>query len=135
MTLTLNHRIASTTTLLIADFMWIGLFMSPRYGTMIKNIQNKPMKVNLISAFLSYFLMVVGLNMFVLPLLDLDNINVKNCLMTGFLFGIIVYGVYDFTCGAVLQDWDFKLALFDILWGGFVYFISCYLLKYIEKTK
>ena len=29
----------------------------------------------------------------------------------------------------------FKLALFDILWGGFVYFISCYLLKYIEKTK
>ena len=27
----------------------------------------------------------------------------------------------------ILQKWDMKLALYDILWGGFVYFISAYL--------
>ena len=35
--------------------------------------------------------------------------------------------IYDFTAAAVLKDWDIKLALLDILWGSFVFFISAYI--------
>ena len=99
--------------------------MGSQYSVLVKNIQGSNMKTNIIYGFFAYFLMVIGLNNFVLPKLDTQNINFKSCLSSGFLFGIIVYGVYDFTCAAVLKDWDIKLALIDILWGGIVYFMAC----------
>ena len=73
---------------------------------------------------LAYLLMIVGLQVFVIP-----NINPRKLLTSslkyGFLFGIILYGVYDLTAGAVFKKWDFKLATMDILWGGLVYFLTC----------
>lgn len=127
----LKYRIASSLILLILDFMWLGGFMAPRYGVMIKDIQGTPMKANMLYALCSYLLMIVGLQQFVLPNLDFKNINVKDCLKYGFVFGVVVYGVYDFTAGAVIKNWDMNLALVDVLWGGVVYFLSCYLLRFI----
>ena len=127
-----KQRIISTLTLLILDFLWIGLYMGSQYSVLVKNIQGSNMKTNIIYAFFAYLLMVIGLNNFVLPKLDTQNINIKSCLSSGFLFGIIVYGVYDFTCAAVLKDWDIRLALIDILWGGFVYFMACFSVKLIK---
>jgi len=130
--LELKHKLFSSLVLFILDIIWIKFYMGEQYTPLVKKIQKKNMEVNKVSALLAYILMVIGLNKFVLPLVDLNNINFKNCLESGFLFGLIVYGVYDFTCGAVFKDWDFKLAIIDILWGGFVYFISCYSLKFIK---
>ena len=127
-----RHRLISTSTLLILDFLWIGLYMGSRYGTMIKNIQGSSMKPNMLYAVIAYTLMVIGLNLFVLPNINIKNVTIKDCLTYGFMFGLVVYGVYDFTIGAVLSKWDMYLALIDVLWGGFVYFISCYILKFIN---
>ena len=128
----LKHILISTTTLLLLDILWIYFFMGNKYKIMIKNIQGSDMKVNIIYASIAYILMIIGLNYIVLPLLDINNITFKNCMTTGFLFGIILYGVYDFTIGAVLNKWDMKLAVIDVIWGGFVYFMSCYILKFIN---
>ena len=66
--------------------------------------------------------MLLGLYIFVLP-----NLNKKHkwysSFKYGFLFGIILYGVYDFTIATVLKDWDIFLSFVDILWGGFLFFI------------
>ena len=130
--LELKHRLISTTTLLILDVLWITLFMGPRYKVMIKNIQGSELKTNMLYAFLAYTLMVIGLNHFVLPNINVKNVTIRDCLSYGFLFGLVVYGVYDFTIGAVLKKWDMMLAIMDILWGGFVYFASCYVLKFLN---
>ena len=53
--------------------------------------------------------------------------------LNGSLFGIILYGVYDFTAAAVLKNWDIKLAIKDILWGGFVYFITSLVTSFYIK--
>ena len=106
--------------------------MGKKYSIMIPRIQGSKMETNMISAFFSYFLMIVGLNVFVLPNLDMKNITIKDCLKYGFLFGVVVYGVYDLTAGAVLKNWDMKLGLIDILWGGIVYFLACYGLKFLN---
>ena len=127
----IKYRVVSTLILLVLDLIWLKIYMGPRYIIMINKIQGSEMKVNNIYAFFAYLLMVIGLNTFVLPKLNFKNINVKDCLKYGFLFGIILYGVYDFTCGAVFEKWNTKLALIDVLWGGVVYFLSCYLLKFI----
>ena len=130
--LQLKHRLISTATLLILDFLWIGLYMGSRYSTMIKNIQGTPMKTNWLYAVIAYTLMVIGLNHFVLPNINVKNVTIKDCLTYGFIFGLVLYGVYDFTIGAVLEKWIMSLAIIDVLWGGFVYFMSCYILKFIN---
>ena len=54
-------------------------------------------------------------------------------------FGMIVYGIYDFTAGSVFTDWDSGLALIDVLWGSFVYMLSALVygisLKKMDVTK
>ena len=127
----LKYRVVSSLILLVLDFMWLGGFMALRYSVMIKNIQGSPMKANMLYAVFAYLLMIVGLQQFVLPNLDFKNITVKDCLKYGFVFGLVVYGVYDFTAAVVFKNWDINLALIDILWGGVVYFLSCYLLKFV----
>ena len=130
--LTLKHRIISTTTLLVLDFLWIAIFMGSKYNTMIKNVQGSAMTPNLFFAFIAYTLMVIGLNTFVLPGIDVNNVTISECLSSGFIFGLVLYGVYDFTTGALLKKWDMQLAIIDVLWGGLVYFASCYILKIVH---
>lgn len=130
--LLLKHRLISTITLLILDFLWIGLYMGSRYNTLIKKIQGTPMKTNVVYAVIAYTLMVIGLNHFVLPNINVKNVTIKDCLTYGFIFGLVLYGVYDFTIGAVLEKWNMSLAILDVLWGGFVYFLACYILKFIN---
>lgn len=130
--LQLKHRLISTSTLLILDFLWIKLYMGSRYATMIKKIQGTPMKTNMLYAIIAYTLMVIGLNIFVLPNINIKNVTIKDCLTYGLMFGLVLYGVYDFTIGAVLEKWSMSLAIIDVLWGGLVYFLACYVLKFIN---
>lgn len=119
-------NIIATLSLLILDFIWISLYMGKQYQKQITDIQDSKMEVRPLFAFLSYTLMVVGLNFFVLPNIR-KGYELKDSLKYGFLFGIILYGVYDFTAGTVLNKWNMNLATIDIIWGGFVYFISAYI--------
>ena len=113
-----KKELVAITTLLVLDLLWLNLYMGPRYQTMIKEIQSEKMIVNTMSAFSAYLLMIIALVVFVIR---------KNfTLLEAFLFGVCLYGVYDFTCGAVFKKWDFNLAIVDIIWGGVVYMTSIY---------
>lgn len=121
-----KQSIISTTVLLLADFLWIGLYMGKQYQTQVRTIQGTDMKTNPTFIVLAYILMIVGLNVFVLPNIR-QGYELEDSLKYGLTFGIVLYGVYDFTSGAVLSKWNKKLAIIDVLWGGFVYFIASYL--------
>lgn len=115
----------SILTLLILDILWIMFFMGKKYQEQIPQIQGTELKVNNMMAIVAYTLMVLGLIMFVLPNIR-EGYELRDSLVYGFLFGIIVYGVYDFTNAVVFEKWNINIALVDVLWGGFVYFISSY---------
>jgi len=120
-----KQRVISTVVLLLADFAWLGLYMNNQYGTLVRTIQGENMKANPVFAVLAYLLMIVGLNVFVLPNIRKGH-ELEDSLKYGMTFGIVLYGVYDFTAGAVFSKWDKKLAVIDVLWGGFVYFLASY---------
>lgn len=122
----MNKVIISSVILLVLDFLWLGGYMANEYKIMIPKIQGSEMDTNLIYAFMSYILMIIGLNVFVIPNINKDNL-LNDSIKYGFLFGIVLYGVYDFTAGAVLKNWDLNLAIVDVLWGGIVYFLASYL--------
>lgn len=115
----------AVTTLLILDFMWIYLYMGKNYQKLIPRIQGAAPQYNGVWALVAYSLMVLGLLTFVLPNVD-KNRPVETSLEYGAVFGLVVYGIYDATCGAVFKDWDVSLAIVDILWGSFVYFCAAY---------
>jgi uncharacterized membrane protein len=119
-------NIIATITLLILDFLWIALYMGKQYQIQITDIQGFKMKPRPFQALVAYILMVIGLNLFVLPNIRKGH-ELEDSLKYGLIFGIVLYGVYDFTTGAVLKKWNMGLALVDIAWGGFVYFIAAYI--------
>jgi uncharacterized membrane protein len=100
--------------------------MGKKYQDQVQQIQNDKMVVRPLFAVLAYLLMIVGLNVFVLPRIR-KGYELQDSIKYGFLFGIVLYGVYDFTIAAVLKDWNISLAVTDVLWGGIVYFLAAYI--------
>lgn len=111
------RRIVGTLVLLVLDGVWLGAFMAPQYARMIPLIQGSPLRVRYASAAMAYAMMVTGLQVFVLD--GHPRGAVRAC-----LFGSVLYGVFDFTCGAVFDRWDPRLAAIDVAWGGTVYVLA-----------
>ena len=118
-------NIKAIAILLTLDTLWVGKYMGPKYMEMIPRIQKENTTIRLLYAILAYVFMVIGLILFVLP--NIRNGNIKDCIRYGFTFGVVLYGIYNFTNAAIFKNWDIKLAILDILWGGFVYFLSSYI--------
>ena len=94
--------------------------MLPEYKKMIKKIQKKNPKFDYKYAACAYILMVIGLLHFVLPRVE----SYEDVFRHGTLFGLVVYGVYDFTCASVFEDFDKKAMAYDIVWGMVLYTIT-----------
>ena len=122
----LKSHIIATVVLLVFDLVWVGTFMGKKYQDQVQQIQNDKMVIRPLFAVLAYLLMVIGLNVFVLPRIR-KGYELQDSIKYGFLFGIVLYGLYDFTIAAVLKDWNISLAITDVLWGGIVYFLATYI--------
>jgi uncharacterized membrane protein len=108
-------------SLIVLDFLWIYFYMSNKYQKLILHIQNKKLKINLYYVLGAYLLMIYLLINVVL--------KYNMSLIESFMFGFSIYGIYDMTCGALFINWNFNLAIIDMIWGGFVYMISAYIAK------
>lgn len=111
----------ATISLLVLDLLWLSFYMADKYEVMVKQIQGSTMNVNFKSAIGAYLLMIVVL----------INIIIKYNLsyFDTFILGFCLYGVYDLTCGAIFNKWNFQLAFADMLWGGIVYTTALYISK------
>lgn len=123
MKLTIGRRILATIVLLVLDGAWLKGYMGGAYQKMIPKIQKSPMKTRFTTAILAYVLMVIGLQEFVLCR-HAEKHEPHRGVLRAFLFGIVLYGVYDFTAASVFEKWDMKLGIVDILWGGLVYTLA-----------
>lgn len=96
------------------DFIWLGLVAKNFYDQELSRFNRT---LNLPIAFLDYFLIALGLVIFVLPRV---SGNPLQALIFGAIFGLIAYGVYDLTNLATLADWTLKMTVVDMLWGATV---------------
>ena len=107
-TLFKNYRFLATIVLLIfVDMFWLltgGIFAR----RMLEQIQNAPLAPRYISALVVYC---------ALAYLVLKTKSVGEA----FMLGVAVYAVYDFTNLAVFQDYDWRFAIADSIWGGVLF--------------
>lgn len=105
---------------LMLDFLWIGLLMSDFYnqelGTLARR-ENGSLSPRWGAALLVYILIPGGIVLFVRPRLTRQS-TLIHAFGWGALFGLVVYGVYDLTNLAVLDQWSTRMTVADMIWGS-----------------
>lgn len=105
----------TSAVLVLVDLLW--LFTGGIYAKqMTQQIQGSPLRMRYGSAVIVYLLLGYML---------LQTKSNKEA----FLYGVAIYGVYDFTNYALLDRYDWKFAIADTLWGGLLFVFARQLLK------
>ncbi len=121
---------------LAIDFIWLGLvapgFYKKEMGSLVKQ-SGESLAPNWTAAIIAYIILAVGISFFVLPRISATTTSLQ-ILLLGFLFGVIVYGVYDFTNLSTLVGWSWRLTIVDTLWGGTVCALTTFVSHHIIKT-
>jgi uncharacterized membrane protein len=102
---------------MVLDGVWLGLLMKHFYRDQLSPIvrlANGGIAPNVPAAFVVYALLGIGVAVFVIPRAP----TVSLAAAYGALFGLVVYGVYDFTNYSTLRQWPFVLTVADVAWGA-----------------
>ncbi len=105
---------------LVIDFLWLGVIMSKFYKDelgVLARISNGGLTPVVWAAGIVYVLIPLGIVLFALPRVSQENL-ITSALFWGFMYGIVVYGVYDMTNYSLLSKWTLRMSIVDILWGG-----------------
>lgn len=111
--------VVSTLVFLMLDGFFLTFVASPIFRVQIADVQSSPMKVNLVGVLLCYGFLIFGLHYFI--------ISKRRPVLDAFLFGLVVYGVYETTTLAVLKNWRIETVLMDTLWGGVLFALTAFL--------
>jgi uncharacterized membrane protein len=114
-------------TLLFVSIDAVFLFsMSKLFMKQIQDIQGSPFQMNIFAAVVTYFFLITGLYYFILRV----NAPPKDA----FLFGIVVYAVYEFTSMSLFKKWSFQNACIDTLWGGILFYLTTIALYWLKDN-
>ena len=119
----LKTLLAGAVSMLALDIFWIGFLGSKIYQTELKNVAryvNGKLDVVWYAAVIVYLAILFGLYYFVFPRVSGMN-EAWRVFVTGGLFGMTMYLVYDFTNLAVIKNWTLKVSIIDGIWG----FVLC----------
>jgi len=101
---------------MVADGLWLGLVMTNFYRDQlapIARLSNGGFAPNWPAALVVYVLLGLGIAGFVIP----RSSDLVSAAAHGAFFGLVVYGVYDFTNLSTLRQWPILLAVVDLAWG------------------
>lgn len=106
--------------MLVLDSIYLNITRK-FWGNVVSNIQNSPLILRYLPAALVYALLTIGLSYFVIQ----RGAKIEEA----FLFGVIVYGIYELTNRAILDNWPMEAVIIDTLWGGVAMAATTYLVK------
>lgn len=105
---------------LVVDLTYLGVIMPGFYKAELGNLARRngdALNPLWWAALIVYGLIPLGIVLFALPRVGGES-WVVSALRWGFVYGVVTYGIYDFTNLATLDRWPLKLTLADIAWGG-----------------
>lgn len=117
MGLTIKLAAVGAVAFMVLDGVWLGLLMKNFYREQLSPIVrlvDGGLAPNWPAAFVVYVLLGTGIALFVVP----RAATVSSAAAFGALFGLVVYGVYDFTNYSTLRQWPLVLTLADTAWGA-----------------
>ena len=112
---TVKTLIIIAVIMLLLDSIYLTLFSS-FFNDVVMKVQGSKLKINLVGAILCYIFLVFGLNYFI--------ISNKKPLIDAFILGIVIYGVYETTTYALLENWSPLAVIIDTFWGGILFTLT-----------
>jgi len=91
----------------------------------IQKVQNAAIVPNYIAVLICYVFLITGLNYFI--------IKPNRSIQDAFLFGIVIYGVYETTNWAIFKNWSVLTVLIDTLWGGILFALTTWFVRFMKK--
>jgi uncharacterized membrane protein len=90
-----------------------------------------------LAGFFTYVLLAAGIYFYIVhPELEGSNSSYFNILIKSIGLGLVIYGVYNGTNMATINEWGVKEFFVDIIWGsilsGIIGCLSVYLIKMIK---
>jgi uncharacterized membrane protein len=119
--------------LAVLDLTYLGYIMRSFYDHQIGELARRDggnLAPRWIAAFIVYLIIPAGIVLFVRPRLATDG-SIAMALVWGAIYGLVVYGVYDFTNRSILEKWSWQLTLADLAWGMTLCGVSSALLQWL----
>jgi uncharacterized membrane protein len=101
--------------------------MTGYFNKQVQAVQNSPIKINFVAAIICYVFLITGLNYFIIG----PNKSVSDA----FLLGLVIYGVYETTNLALLKNWSTLTAVIDTLWGGILFALTTWIVRFIKNIR
>jgi len=112
---------------LLIDILVISLVNNKMYQKQFFRINKTKINIGFhtwLSALFAYLLLTLGLFYFIVKP-QIQNIKIQNnyphyfnIFIKGFIFGFIIYGIYNGTNMATINEWGIKEFIIDTLWGS-----------------
>ncbi len=110
--------LTSAIVMLILDAIYLTS-SSMFFSNIIANIQRTALILKPIGALVCYIFLIFGLYYFILK----DKRSPEDA----FLFGLIIYGVYESTNYAIFKKWPVSATIIDTLWGGVLFYLTTWI--------
>ena len=119
--------------MLIVDYIWITINKTNYVRAFSKVQCGQPVNVRIIYAAVVYLFMYMGFIMFILPIVKSTRKHnqIEKLVFYSASFGAIVYGVFNFTNMALLQNYGIWIGIMDTVWGAVLYSITSCLLYFM----
>ena len=120
---------------IVLDLLWISTMSTFFYKNKIEAVQmSSPMKFKIIPAIMAYITLLIVMFFICIPLSEFF----KDKYPTWFVFSVVgfcIYGVYNFTNGAIFTNYDNIFMLVDTLWGILSFAILGSIFTFLQKNK
>lgn len=124
----LTRLLAAHALILVCDAVVVGLLMQVPGKRLISEVQNSELRLRKLPALVSSSLVALGL--YVLLLRDGQAWN-ANAQLNAFVYGLVVFGVFEATTLAIFNKWKVSFAILDVIYGttlaGFVYWLASHI--------
>ncbi len=117
----------------ILDMTWIGFIAKGMYFKAYGNwlrLENGSLLPVWWATIIIYALFAFATLTFIVPL---SHGSLLSAFAYGAALGLVIYGVYDFTCVAIFKDWPVMMAFVDWLWGTFLCGASATITVYVSR--
>ena len=98
----------------------------------IQDIQGSPLNIRFNFGLIAYILIITGTCVFVL---FSNKKTIEEKMKLGFIWGVITYGIFDFTNLSLFSKYKLKTAITDTIWGGVMIAASVGLTELIFSLK
>jgi uncharacterized membrane protein len=96
----------------VLDSFWFGVVAPSFYAEQLNSLLKS--QVNIVFAVLAWVCIAFGIYYFVIP----RSQSYADALLTGGLFGLVLYAGYNLTNLAMLNNWSVVVSVVDAAWGA-----------------